>query len=103
MTVTASSLPPNENQEIIDFLRRLASMLSGGRNAEMLQEAASMIEALTRRAIAAGQLCQDPQENHARHLEQRETAEPSSDKPMAEVPALQNGPAEDTRPSQTHR
>ncbi len=103
MTVTASSLPPNENQEIIDFLQRLASMLSGGRNAEMLQEAASMIEALTRRAIAAEQLNHDQQEDHARNLEQRETAELSSDKLMTEIAALKAELAESTRRSESER
>jgi hypothetical protein len=103
MTVTASSLPPNENQEIIDFLRRLASMLSGGRNAEMLQEAASMIEALTRRAIAAERLNHGQQEDHARNLEQRETAELSSDKLMAEIAALKTELAESTRRSERER
>ena len=32
------TLPPNAQQEAVDFLRRLSSMLTGGRNAEMLQE-----------------------------------------------------------------
>ena len=45
MSVTASSPPPNENQEAIDFLRRLAGMLAGGPNADMLLKAASTIEA----------------------------------------------------------
>ena len=103
MTVTASSLPPNENQEIIDFLQRLASMLSGGRNAEMLQEAASMIEALTRRAIAAEQLNHDQQEDHARNLEQRETAELSSDKLMTEIAALKAELAESERRAESER
>ena len=50
------SLPSDAHQEAIDFLRRLSSMLTGGRNAEMLQEAAGLIETLSRRTAATEQL-----------------------------------------------
>jgi hypothetical protein len=73
-SATVLSVPPNENQEIIDFLRRLASMLTGGRNAEMLLEAAEAIEALAQRALAAERLYEAQQEDHARNLELREAA-----------------------------
>jgi hypothetical protein len=74
--------------EIIDFLRRLASMMAGGRNAEMLQEAAGMIETLARRAAAAERLYREQEEDHAKNLELREIAELAADNLIAEVAAL---------------
>lgn len=88
MPATVRSLPSDETQETIDFLRRLASMMSGGRNAEMLQAAASSIDALSRRAAAAEALVQDQQDDHARSLEQREVAELAADNLLAELNAL---------------
>jgi len=89
MTATVQPLPPtNDTDEVVDFLRRLASMLSGGRNAEMLLEAATMIEVLTRRAATAEQSFQEQQDDHARNLELREVAELASDNLVAEVNAL---------------
>lgn len=87
-SATVLSVPPNENQEIIDFLRRLASMLTGGRNAEMLLEAAQAIEALAQRALAAERLYEAQQEDHARNLELREVSELASDQLIAEVASL---------------
>jgi chromosome segregation ATPase len=63
-------------------------MLTGGRNAEMLQEAAGMLETLGHRAAAAEQLFGDQQEENARNLELREVAELASDNLMAENEAL---------------
>jgi len=103
MSVTASSLPPNENQEIIDFLRRLASMLTGGRNAEMLQQAASIIEALTQRAIAAEQLCLNEQEEHAKSRELREAADRVSETLRAEIVSLTAQLTETTRQAESER
>jgi seryl-tRNA synthetase len=88
MSAPVYSLPNNAHQEVVDFLRRLSGMLTGGRNAEMLQQAANTIEALARRASSAEQLFQDQQEDHARNLEQREVAELASDNLMAEVASL---------------
>jgi predicted RNase H-like nuclease (RuvC/YqgF family) len=88
MAAPVFSLPSGAQQETIDFLRRLSSMLTGGRNAEMLQEAASLIETLGRRAVSAEQLFQDQQEDHARNLELREVAELASDNLLAEVDSL---------------
>src|SRR5579871_3081204 len=82
------TLPPNAQQEAVDFLRRLSSMLTGGRNAEMLQEAAAMIETLGRRAVSAEKLFQEQQEDHARNLELREVAELASDNLLSEVDSL---------------
>src|SRR6516165_586420 len=39
--------PLTRPKKLVDFLRRFASMMAGGRNAEMLIEAATMIETLT--------------------------------------------------------
>jgi chromosome segregation ATPase len=88
MPATVRSLPTDETQETIDFLRRLASMMSGGRNAEMLQAAAGAIETLSRRAISAEALLGDHQDEHTRNLEQREVAELAADNLLAEVNAL---------------
>jgi len=88
MPAPAFSLPPNAHQETVDFLRRLSSMLTGGRNAEMLQEAANMIETLSRRAATAEQLFAEQQEDHARNIELREVAELASDNPIAETEQL---------------
>jgi len=103
MSVTASSLPPNENQEIVDFLRRLASMLTGGRNAEMLQQAASIIETLTQRAIAAEQLCLNEQEEHAKSRELREAADRVSETLRAEIVSLTAQLTETTRQAESER
>ena len=88
MTAPAYSTPSNAHLEAVDFLRRLSSMLTGGRNAEMLQEAANMIETLSRRAAAAEQLYTEQQDENARNLELREVAELASDNLMAENDAL---------------
>jgi hypothetical protein len=88
MTAPVFSLPNNAHQDTVDFLRRLSSMLTGGRNAEMLLEAASMIEALSRRVTTAEQLFREQQEDHARNLELREVAELASDNLIAEMESL---------------
>src|SRR5215813_10883026 len=88
MPATIRSLPTDETQETIDFLRRLASMMTGGRNAEMLQAAAGAIETLSRRAIAAEALLGEHQDEHAKNVEQREVAELAADNLLAEVNAL---------------
>jgi hypothetical protein len=96
MPAPAYSLISNAHQETVDFLRRLSSMLTGGRNAEMLQEAAGMIETLSRRATAAEQLFGEQQEENARNLELREVAELASDNLMAENDALKQQSAADS-------
>jgi hypothetical protein len=103
MSVTASSLPPNENQQTIDFLRRLASMLTGGPNADMLLKAASTIEALTHRTIAAERLCQEQQGECARNLELREVTELASDNLLAEITSLKAQLAESERRTESER
>jgi hypothetical protein len=88
MPATVRSLPTDETQETIDFLRRLASMMTGGRNAEMLQAAAGAIETLSRRATTAEALVQEQQNEHAGSVEQREIAELAADNLLAELNAL---------------
>ena len=100
-SATVLSVPPNENQEIIDFLRRLASMLTGGRNAEMLLEAAQAIEALAQRALAAERLYEAQQEDHARNLELREVSELASD--QLEVASLKTRIAESAQQTERER
>jgi hypothetical protein len=81
-------LPTDAHQETIDFLRRLSSMMTGGRNAEMLLQAASMIEQLGARAATAERLFAEQQEDHARNRELREAAELTSDNLIAEMEKL---------------
>jgi predicted nucleic acid-binding Zn-ribbon protein len=88
MPATVLSLQSNETQETIDFLRRLASMMSGGRNAEMLQAAAGAIETLSRRATTAEGELQQLHAEHGQNLEQREVAELAADNLLAELNAL---------------
>lgn len=76
------------HEETIDFLRRLSGMLTGGRNAEMLQEAASLIETLSERTASAEQLFQEQTKDHARNLELREAAELAGDNLLSEVESL---------------
>jgi predicted RNase H-like nuclease (RuvC/YqgF family) len=94
-------VPPNENQDIIDFLRKLAGMLTGGRNAVMLLEAAQAIEAQAERAIAVELLHQERQADHAKNLELREQAQLLSDRLMTEVTALKAQLAESERQAVT--
>jgi ribosomal protein L16 Arg81 hydroxylase len=88
MPAPVYSPSPNPHQETVDLLRRLSSMLTGGRNGEMVQEAASLIETLSLRATSAEQRYHEQQEDHARNLELREVAELASDNLIAEVDAL---------------
>jgi hypothetical protein len=87
MPATALSVPES-TPETVDFLRRLSSMMTGGRNAEMLQEAAAAIETLSQRATMAESQLQQLQEDHGKNLEQREIAELASDNLLVEVTAL---------------
>jgi hypothetical protein len=88
MPAPAYSPSPSAHQETVDFLRRLSSLMTGGRNAEVLQEAASLIETLSLRATSTEQRYQEQQEDHARNLELREVAELASDNLIAEVDSL---------------
>jgi small-conductance mechanosensitive channel len=87
MPAAAVALPSETSPELLDFLRRLASMMAGGRNAEMLLEAATTIETLTRRATTAEELLQNLQEDHAKNLELRQVAELAADNLIAQLKA----------------
>jgi chromosome segregation ATPase len=103
MSATAISLQPNENSETVDFLRRLASMMSGGKNAEMLLGAAAMIEALASRAMTAERLFSEQQEEHEKSNELREVAELAVDNLSSEVETLKAQLAEAARKAEVDR
>jgi hypothetical protein len=75
-------------QQLVDFMRRLATVMAGGRNAERLLDAASLIEALSRRAASTEQSFHELQEDHANNLERRDIAELASDNMMVEIAKL---------------
>lgn len=87
MSATVVPLPPNSTSETTDFLRRMASMVSG-RNGEMLLRAAAMIDSLAHRAMTAEQLYHRQQEDSTRNAELREVAEIASDALLTQVEAL---------------
>ena len=103
MTATALSIAPSENSETVDFLRRLASMMSGGKNAEMLLSAADSIEALSTRAMTAEQLHSEQQAAHQRSNELREVAELAADNLHSEVDSLKAQLAEAARQAEADR
>lgn len=88
MSATVLSLPPNPDVETTDFLRRLSTMMKGGRNSELLLQAADMIESLSERATLAERAHQDQQEQSARNLELRQIAEAAADELVREAEAL---------------
>jgi len=88
MSATVVSLPPSGIAETLDFLRRLASMMSGGRNAEMLLQAAAHIETLGRRALSAEQLFHAQQEESAQNAALRQVAERAAGRLTVEVDGL---------------
>ncbi len=95
MSATVVSLPPNSASATTDFLRRMASMVSG-RNGEMLLRAASLIESLAQRAMTAERLYHRQQEENTRHVELREAAELASDAMVSQIEALRARLAEVT-------
>ena len=103
MSVTAISMPPDENAETVDFLRRLASMMSGGKNAEMLLGAASMIEALSSRAMTAERLYSEQQDEREKSNELRQVAEIAADNLNSEIACLKAQLAEVARQAEIDR
>jgi chromosome segregation ATPase len=103
MSVTAISMPPGENAETVDFLRRLASTMSGGKNAEMLLGAASMIEALSSRATTAERHYSEQQDEHEKSNELRQAAETAADNLNAEIASLKAQLAEAARQAEIDR
>jgi chromosome segregation ATPase len=103
MSATAVSLTPAENSETVDFLRRLSSMMTGGKNAEMLLGAASMIEALAGRATTAERLYREQQDERARSNELRQVAEIAVDNLNSEIASLKAQLAEAARQAEVDR
>lgn len=103
MSATALSLPQGPDLEATDFLRRLAAMMKGGRNSEMLLEAANMIESLTERATSAEQAHQDVREQNERNLDLRNIAEIASDRLLAEAEALREQLADEAMQAEAER
>jgi hypothetical protein len=102
MSATVVPLPPNSSSETTDFLRRMASMVSG-RNGEMLLRAASLIESLAQRAMTAERLYHQAQDESTRHVELREAAELASDAMVGQVEALRAQLAEVTAAAAAER
>jgi hypothetical protein len=102
MSATVVPLPPNSASETTDFLRRMASMVSG-RNGEMLLRAASLIESLTHRAMSAERLFHEQQEENKRHVELREATELASDAMVSQIAALRTQLAEVTSAAAAER
>jgi len=102
MSATVVPLPPNSSSETVDFLRRMASMVSG-RNGEMLLRAASLIESLSQRAMTAERLYHQAQDESTRHVELREAAELASDAMVGQIEALRAQLAEVTAATAAER
>ena len=102
MSASVVSLPTQTGDETVDFLRRMASMVSG-RNGEMLMRAAATIETLSQRAMSAEQLYRRQLEASARNAELREVAEVTSDRLLREVEALRAQLAEISTTSASER
>jgi seryl-tRNA synthetase len=102
-SATVLSVPPDNTKETVDFLRRLATMLSGGKNAATLLDAALLIEALLRRATAAEQRHQEQQDDHARTVELLEAAELAAEKLTTEIASLNARLAESERQAEGAR
>ena len=102
MSATVVPLPPNSSSETVDFLRRMASMVSG-RNGEMLLRAASLIESLSQRAMTVERLYHQAQDESTRHVELREAAELASDAMVGQIEALRAQLAEVTAATAAER
>lgn len=74
MSATVVPLPPKSSCETTNFLRRMASMVSG-QNGEMLLRAATLIESLKQRAMSAERLFHEQQEENKRLVKLREATE----------------------------
>lgn len=95
MSATVVPLPPNSASATTDFLRRMASMVSG-RNGEMLLRAAALIESLTQRAMSAERLFHEQQEENKRLVKLREATELTSDAMVGRIERLRAQLAEVT-------
>ena len=102
MSATVVPLPQSSSSETVDFLRRMASMVSG-RNGEMLLRAAKLIESLAQRTMSAERLFHETQEESTRHVERREAAELASDAMVGQIAALRTQLAEVTAAATAER
>ncbi|WIW43767.1 hypothetical protein ML401_19805 [Bradyrhizobium sp. 62B] len=102
MSATVVPLPPNSSSDTVDFLRRMASMVSG-RNGEMLLRAASLIEQLGQRAMSAERLYHQQQNESTRNAELREAAELASDAMVGQIDVLRAQLAEVTAAAAAER
>ncbi|MBR0689192.1 hypothetical protein JQ594_24940 [Bradyrhizobium manausense] len=102
MSATVVPLPPNSASDTTDFLRRMASMVSG-RNGEMLLRAASLIESLTQRAMSAERLFHEQQEESKRRAERHQAAELASNAMVSQIAALRTQVAEVTAAAAAER
>ena len=102
MSATVVPLPPNSSSETVDFLRRMASMVSG-RNGETLLRAASLIESLTHRAMSAERLYHQQQVESTRNAELREAAELATDAMVGQIEALRTQLSEVTAAAAAER
>ncbi|MBR0975005.1 hypothetical protein [Bradyrhizobium japonicum] len=87
MSATVVPLPPSSSSETTDFLRRMASMVSG-RNGEMLLRAAALIESLAQRAMSAERLYHREHEENTRNTELRVAGEMASDAMAKQIDGL---------------
>ncbi|MDA9434720.1 hypothetical protein [Bradyrhizobium sp. CCBAU 51627] len=102
MSATVVPLPPNRASETTDFLRRMASMVSGG-NGEMLLRAASLIQSLAQRAMSAERLFHEQQEENKHLAERRAAAELASNAMINQIAALRTQLAEVTTAAAAER
>lgn len=102
MSATVVPLPPNSSSETVDFLRRMASMVSG-RNGQMLLRAAALIESLAQRARTAERLYHQTQEENTRHVELRKATERGSDAMVRQIEALRTQLADMTAAAAVER
>lgn len=102
MSATVVPLPPSSSSATVDFLRRMASMVSG-RNGEMLLRAAALIQSLAQRAMSAERLYHETQEENTRHIELRAAAEIAFDAMVSQIEALRTQLAEVTAAAAAER
>jgi hypothetical protein len=102
MSATVVSLPPRTGDETVDFLRRMASMVSG-KNGEMLLKAAATIESLTQRATSTEALYEQQRDESTRNAELRQVAELASDALLKQLETVRKQLTEVTTAAATER
>lgn len=102
MSATVVPLPPNSSFETTDFLRRMASMVSG-RNGAMLLRAAALIESLSQRAMSAERLYHQEHEENTCNTKLREAGEMACDAMVKQIDGLRSQLAEVTAAAAAER